>query len=41
MPVHALLDTMADVTRASGVRCTDCHVGDGRDPLTSYDFVRR
>jgi hypothetical protein len=29
MPVHARIDTMADVTRASGVRCTDGHVGDG------------
>jgi hypothetical protein len=38
IPVRALVDTMAGFTRALGVRCTYCHVGEEGQPLTSYDF---
>ncbi|MBV9878982.1 MAG: c-type cytochrome [Gemmatirosa sp.] len=38
IPVHALVDTMASFTRALGVRCTYCHVGEEGQPLASYDF---
>lgn len=36
--VRALLDTMGSFTRALGVRCTYCHVGNEGEPLSSYDF---
>src|SRR5437660_10875876 len=36
--VRALVDTMASFTRALGVRCTYCHVGNEGEPLSSYDF---
>ena len=39
MPVRALIDTMQSFTRALGVRCTYCHVGNEGEPLTSYDFI--
>ena len=39
MPVRALIDTMASFTRALGVRCTFCHVGEEGKPLSTYDFV--
>ena len=39
IPVRALVDTMARFTRALGVRCTYCHVGQEGDPLEKYDFV--
>ena len=38
VPVRALLDTMASFTRALGVRCTYCHVGEEGQPLSSFDF---
>jgi hypothetical protein len=37
--VRALTDTMAGFTRALGVRCTYCHVGDDAGPLEKYDFA--
>ena len=39
LPVRALIDTMASFTRALGVRCTHCHVGQESQPLESYNFV--
>ncbi|HEY2374556.1 MAG TPA: c-type cytochrome [Gemmatimonadaceae bacterium] len=36
--VRALLDTMGGFTRALGVRCTYCHVGEEGQPLSSFDF---
>jgi len=38
IPIRALVDTMAGFTRALGVRCTYCHVGQEGDPLEKYDF---
>jgi tetratricopeptide (TPR) repeat protein len=38
IPVRALLDTMGSFTRALGVRCSYCHVGNEGEPLSSYDF---
>jgi len=38
IPVRTLIDTMASFTRALGVRCTYCHVGEEGQPLSSYDF---
>jgi len=38
IPVRALIDTMASFTRALGVRCTYCHVGEEGQPLSSYNF---
>src|SRR5437773_2957171 len=38
IPVRTLIDTMASFTRALGVRCTYCHVGEDSQPLSSYDF---
>jgi len=38
IPVRTLIDTMASFTRALGVRCTYCHVGEESQPLSSYDF---
>lgn len=38
IPVRALLDTMGSFTRALGVRCNYCHVGNEGEPLSSYDF---
>ena len=38
IPVRALVDTMAAFTRALGVRCTYCHVGNESDPLEKYNF---
>jgi hypothetical protein len=39
MPVRALVDSMAGFTRALGVRCTYCHVGQEGQPLESYNFT--
>lgn len=39
MPVRALIDTMASFTRALGVRCTYCHVGNEGEPLSSFKFA--
>jgi tetratricopeptide (TPR) repeat protein len=39
IPVRALLDTMASFTRALGVRCTYCHVGEEGQPLSTYKFA--
>lgn len=33
-----LVDLMAGFTRALGVRCTHCHVGEEDRPLATYDF---
>jgi tetratricopeptide (TPR) repeat protein len=38
IPVRALLDTMGSFTRALGVRCNYCHVGEEGQPLSTYDF---
>ena len=38
IPVRALIDSMAAFTRALGVRCTFCHVGEEGKPLSTYDF---
>jgi tetratricopeptide (TPR) repeat protein len=38
IPVRALLDTMGSFTRALGVRCTYCHVGEEGRPLSSFNF---
>jgi len=38
IPVRALVDTMAAFTRALGVRCPYCHVGEEGKPLASFDF---
>lgn len=35
---RALIDLMAGFTRALGVRCTHCHVGEEGQPLATYDF---
>lgn len=37
--VRALIDTMAGFTRALGVRCTYCHVGEEGQPLSTFDFA--
>lgn len=34
-----LIDLMASFTRALGVRCTYCHVGEEGQPLATYDFA--
>jgi hypothetical protein len=39
IPVRALIDSMQGFTRALGVRCTYCHVGQEGQPLASYDFA--
>jgi photosynthetic reaction center cytochrome c subunit len=39
IPIRALVDTMRSFTRALGVRCTYCHVGQESDPLDKYDFA--
>ena len=39
IPVRALIDTMAGFTRALGVRCTYCHVGNEGEPLSTFDFA--
>jgi len=39
MPVRALIDTMAGFTRALGVRCPYCHVGQEGQPLSTFDFA--
>jgi hypothetical protein len=37
IPRQELIDTMKGFTRALGVRCNHCHVGEG-DDLRTYDF---
>lgn len=37
IPRQELIDTMKGFTRALGVRCNHCHVGEG-DDLSTYDF---
>jgi tetratricopeptide (TPR) repeat protein len=39
IPVRALLDTMGSFTRALGVRCTYCHVGEEGQPLSTFKFA--
>ncbi len=39
MTVRAVIDTMKAFTRALGVRCTYCHVGEEGKPLAEYDFA--
>lgn len=38
LPVRAVIDTMRSFTRALGVRCTYCHVGEEGQDLAQYDF---
>jgi tetratricopeptide (TPR) repeat protein len=38
IPVRVLIDTMRSFTRALGVRCTYCHVGEDGKPLSTFDF---
>jgi tetratricopeptide (TPR) repeat protein len=37
--VRQLVQTMAGFTRALGVRCTYCHMGEEGKPLATYDFA--
>ncbi len=39
IPSAQLIDTMKSFTRALGVRCTQCHVGEEEKPLSTYDFA--
>ena len=39
IPMRQLIGTMQNFTRALGVRCTFCHVGQEGQPLTTYDFA--
>src|SRR5258705_5907022 len=39
MPKEKLQETMVGFTRALGVRCPFCHVGQEGQPLTTFDFV--
>lgn len=39
IPIRALLDSMSGFTRALGVRCSFCHVGNEGEPLSKYDFA--
>jgi photosynthetic reaction center cytochrome c subunit len=34
-----LINTMKGFTRALGVRCTNCHIGEESQPIQSYDFA--
>lgn len=34
-----LIDTLAGFTRALGVRCGHCHVGEEGQPLSTFDFA--
>jgi tetratricopeptide (TPR) repeat protein len=38
-PVNELVGVMAGFTRALGVRCSHCHVGEEGRPLATYDFA--
>lgn len=38
-PVSAVIQSMANFTRALGVRCTYCHIGEEGAALTTYNFV--
>lgn len=38
-PAQKLRATMMGFTRALGVRCSHCHVGEEGKPLSTYDFV--
>ena len=38
MPVREVIDTMRSFTRALGVRCTYCHIGEEGQDLAQYDF---
>ena len=39
IPRDTLVQLMAGFTRALGVRCTHCHVGEEGEPLATYDFA--
>lgn len=39
IPRDTLVQLMAGFTRALGVRCTYCHVGEEGKPLSTYDFA--
>lgn len=39
IPPEQLVDIMRGYTRALGVRCTACHVGEEGKPLTTFDFA--
>jgi photosynthetic reaction center cytochrome c subunit len=34
-----LINTMKGFTRALGVRCTNCHIGEEEQPIQTYDFA--
>ena len=38
VPPRRLIDLMKGFTRALGVRCSHCHVGEDDEPLATYDF---
>ncbi len=39
IPADSLVQLMGGFTRALGVRCTHCHVGEEGRPLATYDFA--
>ena len=38
-PTEDVIGAMKGFTKALGVRCTFCHVGEEGQPLTTFDFV--
>lgn len=40
IPARELVNLMAGFTRALGVRCTHCHVGEEGRPLETYEFAK-
>ncbi len=39
IPMRQLVQTMAGFTRALGIRCSHCHMGEESQPLEAYDFA--
>lgn len=39
MPRSDLIDVMRSFTRATGFRCSGCHMGEEGQPLSEYDFA--
>jgi tetratricopeptide (TPR) repeat protein len=39
IPFDSLVGIMAGFTRALGVRCSTCHVGEETQPISAYDFA--
>lgn len=39
MPLDSLVQLMAGFTRALGIRCSTCHMGEESQPLAEYDFA--